>query len=101
MANSSSFPPQLACTLVSNLPSLLSGLESVLPLALGRDCWPGVWAAAPYAGDFTEGFVLNWCHYKRTLATSSCSSIPLADPDHVVLPDIKPSGCSNVINSLS
>lgn len=33
MANPSSFPPQLSCTLVSNLPSLLSGLESLLPLA--------------------------------------------------------------------
>lgn len=70
MANSSSFLPQLACTLVSNLPSLLCGLESVLPLALWKSCRPGMWAAATYSGDFTGGFVLNWCHYKLSLATS-------------------------------
>lgn len=70
MASSSSFLPQLAGTLVSNLPSLPSDLESVLPLALGRSCCPGVWASAVYAGDFTGGFVLSCCHYKLSLATS-------------------------------
>lgn len=44
MANSSSFLP---CILARNLPSLnLSGLESVLSLALRRSCQLGVWAAA-------------------------------------------------------